>query len=86
VAERVFADPGLHADASLVRVWLGAVTSDQVPAVLGIIGKQAAQEPGLWTQLVDFSSSLPSNAQETLLLALLRRHDLPRGVASMAVR
>ncbi|AGP39264.1 AAA family ATPase [Sorangium cellulosum] len=81
-------EPALRADAALIRIPLGDVSRDQVSALLDTVAAQAAQEPGLWWDVIRRAeqSPLPSATREMLLVDLLRRPELPWRHASFAVR
>jgi energy-coupling factor transporter ATP-binding protein EcfA2 len=78
--------PSLLADATLTRLWLGGVAEEEIEPLLETIGQQAKEEPFLWVDAADLTlrSALPSSLQEAVLVALLRRPDLPWQGAAVA--
>ncbi|MFS8071369.1 MAG: hypothetical protein ACMG6S_33785, partial [Byssovorax sp.] len=77
---------GGKADAAVIRVWLDAISLNDVTDVLDTVGVQAANEPNLWSDLVAAMNASPQNEtnREALLIALLRRPDLPSDAVSDA--
>ena len=79
---------GGKADAAVIRVWLDAISLNDVTEVLDTVGVQAANDPNLWSDLVAAMNASPQNetTREALLIALLRRPDLPLDAVSDATR